>query len=144
MAEEIELLNLVFYLQEYSMSLVQWWASISFAVILAGHFTAPRANLPILLTLLFAYTLFTYLILRTINDYGTWLISASQDYLSFTGQHSLEQLKTNAERLYSSGGASVPLTFTFYVTYLLTVGYVIYSFRISFKKSRHKNGRADS
>ena len=66
---EYELLTLLRETQDGIAGLLQWWASISLALMVVGHFAGDKLRLPLVVSILILYTGFTILIELEIASY---------------------------------------------------------------------------
>ncbi len=56
---ETDLIEHIFDAYDRYWAIVQWWASISFSLILVGYFAAERLNIRVVALLSFLYTIYT-------------------------------------------------------------------------------------
>lgn len=127
---ESDILEHLFSLYDRFWVIIQWWASISFSIIVVGYFAAARLNGRVIGLLLFLYTVYTAYI-------AFLLVNIGQVMDAFIS--SLHQLGNAGETL-NAGTAlliSHPLTapgqwlglFAFVTTYFCCSGYLFFSYR---------------
>ena len=127
---ESDILEHLFSLYDRFWVIIQWWASISFSIIVVGYFAAARLNGRVIGLLLFLYTVYTAYIAFLLVNIGQVMDAfiASLHALEKTG----EALNAGTQVLISH-----PLTepgqwlglFAFVTTYLCCSGYLFFSYR---------------
>jgi hypothetical protein len=110
-------------------TLMQWWASISFGLLLVAHFAADKLNKYLMIFLSLLYIGFTAVIIQILaKNYGVAeavyvdlaKIAESSDTISATSRFWLENRKSSFQFL-------LPVTLS--GTFLGVWGYLIYCFR---------------
>lgn len=118
-------------LSEYALridriwSMAQWWASITFAVLLAAHLGVRTLNRPIVSIIILLYTTFTVFVFLTIRANAKNVIAVKDSLLE------LEELTVLGAQMTGEGGASY-LALIWYailaLTYLSTIYYTFYCY----------------
>jgi hypothetical protein len=107
-------------------NILQWWASITFAVLLASHVGASSLNKPIVAIMLLLYTLFSLYageIVLTNTEMQNAIRAAlelQRDSLSTLGQSVL---------IYDETALKIIGSATILTTYISTILYVLYCYR---------------
>tara|TARA_B100001540_G_scaffold225559_1_gene199757 strand:+ start:2806 stop:3216 length:411 start_codon:yes stop_codon:yes gene_type:complete len=106
-------------------SMAQWWASVTFAVLLAAHLGVRTLNRPIVTIIIFLYTVFTAFVALTIY-------ANSENILAIKSSlRVLEDLTLLGSRMAGEGGAGYLSLLWFLIlslTYLATVYYTLYCY----------------
>jgi len=120
---------------------LQWWASISLALMVVGHFAGDKLRLPLVVSILVLYTSFTILIYLLMDQRGA-------DILNILGElHSLEtltevgsgQLDTDVATQIASTVASA---LSFFGTYIAAVAYLVWRFNTARQQRRSRSSEA--
>ena len=125
---EIELIELVNGRSEMMWGLIEFWVSVSFAAIIAVHYSNNRINGPLATVVLILYTSFTLMVFASMGAHGDVQSGAyellavleEKGDLSVIGEKVMDYSRDlRSQRTYA---------FTFLLIYLGTIGYVIFSF----------------
>ena len=105
--------------------IIQWWASVTFAVLLAAHVGARSLNKPIVFIVLLLYTLFSTFIaqilwVNLLSQVAIREALAIQNELSLVGSTILQN---------QSAALGISMFLTLTLTYLCTMFYVVYCYR---------------
>tara|TARA_B100001540_G_scaffold12936_1_gene11377 strand:- start:3319 stop:3711 length:393 start_codon:yes stop_codon:yes gene_type:complete len=106
-------------------SMAQWWASVTFAVLLAAHLGARTLNKPIVSIMIALYTVFTAFVSLTIYANSENILAIKSSLLA------LEELTILGARMAGEGGAGYLSLLWFAIlsfTYLATVYYTLYCY----------------
>lgn len=106
-------------------SMAQWWASVTFAVLLAVHLGIRTLNKPIVSIIIALYTVFTAFVALTIHANSENVLAIKSSLLA------LEELTTLGSRMAGEGGAGYLSLLWFVIlllTYLATVYYTFYCY----------------
>ncbi len=111
--------------------ITQWWASVTFGVLLAAHVGASTLNKLIVGIMLLLYTLFTVLAFQIIYTNGDAQVAANLALRAMENDLSIV-----GKRQVATTGTDIVLTMsvTWLLTFVSTVVYVIYCY---------KNGSSD-
>ena len=126
---EVSILNEIAIRTEIQWSIVQWWASITFALLLAAHLASHVLTKVLVGIALALYSLFSLGVAQVLsfNDsvvqaaLGELQILLDESTLSLIGQAILDD--------YNSGIRGITLLGTLVVAYFSTIFFVIYSYR---------------
>ena len=135
---EYEVIALMGATQDSIVGLFQWWASISFAVMVVGHFAGDKLKWPLVAGMLILYTGFTLLIWLLLMQRGTDLAAMFQQLQSFGDLTLVGMTKLGFA---DSGQIGYVLTafLSFWGTYLAAVGYLLWRFIDAKKRRLRKN-----
>ena len=130
---EFDLLYLLNELRNSWTGLVQWWASISFALMLVAHFIGNNLRLPLVIGLLALYTVFSILMyflqIERIADMGSiiseLIAMEASGNLSEVG---IRKLQTDGMGPSSRGALGLLLALSVFGTYLAAVIYLLYRY----------------
>ena len=132
---EFDLLILFDEYEDSFVGMMQWWASISLAVMVVSHFVGDKLRLPFVIGILILYSGFTIMIQLLLAGRAADLIAivstlSSLDTLTPVGRARLD-----------SGGVLLffTLMFSFWGTYLAAVAYLLWRFVVA-----NRNRRPDS
>ena len=137
---EYELLTLLRETQDGIAGLLQWWASISLALMVVGHFAGDKLRLPLVVSILILYTGFTILIYLLMDQRGSDLgniILELQSVETLTEVGSA-QLNPDATAVIAT---TVAAAMSFFGTYIAAVAYLLWRFS---KASQHRSGRSEA
>ena len=111
---------------------IQWWASVSLAIIAAGYLASDRkVTLAVLVGLLVAYTLYSWMMLLEVNAQAGFIVSAvtaqqvleSHGTIGPIGSYAINELTSE-----TSERRQLVVGFTLWGVYGLTVLFPIYSY----------------
>ena len=111
---------------------IQWWASVSLAIIAAGYLASDRkVTLAVLVGLLVAYTLYSWMMLLEVNAQAGFIVSAvtaqqvleSHGTIGPIGSYAINELTSE-----TSERRQLVVGFTLWGVYGLTVLFTIYSY----------------
>jgi hypothetical protein len=111
-------------------SMIQFWAGLSFGLIIAAHVAARRLNLVLVAGALLLYTSITLFIGSLIAADGTLLLAVYTDAARLVENNAAASDTIIALARYQDSDASMAFFFGLALlgTYLATVGYFIYSY----------------
>jgi hypothetical protein len=127
---ESELIEHLFNLYDRYWTIVQWWSSISFSLIIVAYLAADRLSKVIVATLLGLYTLYTiwaYLLMAyNLNMVASLFVDLAS--LHVAGGLQTEVALTAIQDKLPDYGAKLG-TIAQLATYIACVGYFLYAFR---------------
>ena len=125
---EFELIELVNSRSEMMWGLIEFWVSVSFAAIVAVHYSSNRINGALATIVAILYTAFSLMVFTSMGAHSDNQSAAyellealeTKESLTALGEQALEYSRNvRAQRIYA---------FTFLAIYLGTIGYVVYSY----------------
>jgi hypothetical protein len=125
---ELELIELVSGASERIWGLIEFWVSVSFAAIVAVHYSSNRVNGALASIVTILYTAFTLMVFTSMGAhsdnqtaaYELLAVLEAKENLTAIGEQTLEYSRSErVQKIYA---------FTFMATYFGTVGYVVYSY----------------
>ena len=124
---EYELLSLLREATDSIAGLLQWWASISLAMMVVGHFAGDKLRLPLVVSILILYTSFTILIYLLMDQRGGDILNILVEL------QSLETLTEVGSGQLNTDGATQVASFvasalSFLGTYIAAVAYLVWRF----------------
>lgn len=127
---EAEVLELMIQSTDSVWGLIQWWASVSLAIIAAGHITADNLKNPILITVIATYTFYTLMIASEITFASGIYAGLAQDLDNLAKQGVLGSGGLSIlEQIGRARIGDIAITGTGISTYFITIGYLIYRSR---------------
>ena len=136
---EAELLSEIGINVERYWNMVQWWASVTFAVLLASHLGAKQLNWVFTAVIVVLYTLFSVTIAQVINQYLNQMFAAVLALEALSGKQELSLAGVDMLNS-SSANIGISLWITLIVTFVATLFYVIYSYRTQGKGDVQQTG----
>ena len=123
---------------ELLWNLVQWWASISIALIAVSHVASERINGVILVVLLACYTLYSYTISTALAGQSSYITAIAVALRDLSEQSTLGPIGANAlDDLRTTNRGTVIRSMAI-LLFVATFCYPIYEFVIQRRaKSRH-------
>ncbi len=110
---------------------LQWWASISLAIIATGYLTSDRQlTMPMLVLLLGAYTMYSLMILLAVGAQTGFVVTSIDALLALDASGSLGPMGKYAIEEISGEAAdfrAIVIRVTLAIVYLLTVAYPLYA-----------------
>lgn len=124
---EYELIALMSETQNSIVGLLQWWASISFALMVVGHFAGDKLKWPLVTSILILYTGFTILIWFLNQQRGADLEAMFRELQSLESLTRVGLAKVNSE---GENQFAFLLTglLSYFGTYLAAVAYLVWRF----------------
>ena len=136
---EYELLTLLSETQNSIVGLLQWWASISLALMVVGHFAGDKLTWPLVISILTLYTGFTILIWLLNQQRGADLENLFRELQSLETLTQVGSAKANSE-------SENPIAFvvagllSYLGTYLAAVAYLLWRFITARKHRSRRSG----
>ena len=132
---EYELLTLLNETQDSFTGLLQWWASISLALMVVAHFAGDKLRWPFLISILILYTAFTILIYLFLLQRGTDISNVMRELRSLDTLTLVGSAKANAK------GVNQPVFvvtwfLSYWGTYLAAVAYLVWHSATSRRRLR--------
>ena len=113
---------------ERGWGMVQWWVSITFAVLLAAHLGAKYLNNIFVSIIVVLYSLLSFVVAQVFLSYMRMVFASARSLKTLSEQVELSGVGNHL----ISGNSSllgVSLWITLLLTFLMTNFYVVYSFR---------------
>lgn len=117
---------------------VQWWASISFAVMTAAYLGRAKLSAVVAAVMVIMFTLSTLAIMNGVSNQVVW-IDAAYGQLAQIGQNNeLSHIaKTAIAHRANNVHAGSILNYAFFITsYVFTLGFILYCWRSGKKEGR--------
>ncbi|MEP1472157.1 MAG: hypothetical protein ABJK20_15835 [Halieaceae bacterium] len=125
---EADILEQLFSLYDRYWVIVQWWASVSFGIIMIAHLASEKLSAFILLTILVLYTVYS-LWLYFLLDYNLAITFGLIDELSSLGDAGRLTAGGQETLVHPSGKYGVLLgMFALPITFLACAGYLVFSY----------------
>ena len=113
---------------EMIWSLVQWWVSISFAIVVASYFGANRLSRLLVTVIIALYLLYTLTMCTEFLTQMTYIAAIYKDLTALAESTQTGFIAQSA--LDRRGGYTGPLVLlTMGVTFLVTIGFVVHCYR---------------
>jgi hypothetical protein len=134
MLVEAEVLNEIATRTEIQWSMVQWWASITFAVLLASHLAAHVLSKLLVVIALVLYSLFSLGVSQVLAFNASIVQAALLELQSLDSESDLSLIGQAIFQGYESGFRGITLLSTLAISYLSTIFFVVYSYRTGKKE----------
>jgi hypothetical protein len=134
MPTEAELLELIVLRLQLTDGILQWWASVSFAVIALAHFGRKSLNLPIVIVVLGSYIAFTLSLNSAFFMHQQVLDGHTEDLAAMA---SVSDVSESSKQYLNSMDSNAPvLAISFYLiayfgSFLGSIFYLLYSYRVN-------------
>ncbi|GAB5415593.1 MAG: hypothetical protein Cons2KO_31960 [Congregibacter sp.] len=132
MVSEAEILESLFSIWDRYWTIVQWWSSVSFSLIIVAYFAAARLNRAMVATLIALYVVYSFWV---------WILMADNQTVELGLYVDLEAVRSSIGQLSRSGEAILDNslrvlgarlgTFAMFFTFAACIGYFVYAFRKS-------------
>jgi hypothetical protein len=115
---------------ERAWGMIQWWTSITFAVLLAAHLGMKYLNIVIVSIIILLYSLLSFLVAQVFFSYMQSAFASIGSLSDLSEQVDLSGLSAHLLGP-NSGLLAMTLWVTVLVTFLTTIFYVVFSYRKS-------------
>ena len=125
---EFDLLILFDEYEDSFVGMMQWWASISLAVMVVAHFVGDKLRLPFVLGILILYSGFTFMIQLLLAGRAEDLAGIVAALIALDTLTQAGQARADTE---GSALLFITLIFSYWGTYLAAVSYLLWRFVIA-------------
>ena len=136
---EVDFLAEITNRTDMAWNVIQWWASITFAVLLAVHLTARDLTALLMTIILVLYSLLTIATGQAILVHNAITNSALEGLQLLSNDTIISRVGETVLVEYVSGirvAAGTTLFVTLIVTYFATIFFIIYSYRVGVASSK--------